>query len=180
MFNTKFVVMNQQIAKYGAYIGGAMIGIALLLKLLKVSDDAIIYNATYIAMIFGLFMSLKHYRDTELNGFISFTNALKTGAAITFLFSLLFAVYQYLILKMDPASMQVIIDQTYQELYDQGNSEEEIEAYMQLSERFMTPGFFGFASFFGNAIYGIIFTLIMSFFVKRENPNPFDEIETDD
>lgn len=169
--------MNQQLAKYGAYIGGAITLFSFSMYSIAVNSEAIVQNITYIIIIFGLFMSLKHYRDTELNGFMDYGKAVGIGMIITLLFSIIVSIYSYLLFKLDPEAISRLMEQSYQQLYEAGKSEEEIEQLMKLTDEFMTPGLLGFSSFFSHAIMGGLFTLLIGIFVKRKNPNPFEGVE---
>ena len=126
-------------------------------------------------MALGLVMSLKYYRDNQLDGFMSFGKVFSSGISITFFFSILFAVYQYIMFKVDPNMINQIMEEAIQELYNSGQSEENIENFMQISSEFMTPGLLGFSSFLSQMFTGGLFTLLISFFLKRNNPNPFQE-----
>ena len=107
--------MNQELVKYGTYIGALMIIVSFILYLVNISSQAISQNIIYIIMALGLVMSLKYYRDNQLDGFMSFGKVFSSGISITFFFSILFAVYQYIMFKVDPNMINQIMEEAIQE-----------------------------------------------------------------
>jgi hypothetical protein len=62
-----------------------------------------------------------------------------------------------------------VLEQNEQAMLDRNMSEEEIEQSMEMTRRFMTPGLMSIMAVFGYTFMGFIFSLILSFFLKREN-----------
>jgi hypothetical protein len=57
------------------------------------------------------------------------------------------------------------------QLIESGASEDEIEAQMKVMSYVKSPWVMTFGGFLGNFFYGFVASLIMAFFVKREDPD---------
>jgi uncharacterized protein YneF (UPF0154 family) len=167
--------MNQELAKYGVYIGGSMIAADFILNLIMPNATSTLNFILVLILIVGLFLTMKHTRDYLMGGYISYGDSFKNGFITSILSSFVFLVYYYAMLKFNPATFEKMMEIFLQELANKGSSEEEMEVYMKL----MGPGIFSFSMFFSNVLYGAIFSALLGFFIKRENPNsnPFEAIE---
>jgi hypothetical protein len=167
--------MNQELAKYGVYIGGSMIAADFILNLIMPNAVSALNFILVLILIVGLFLAMKHTRDYLMGGYISYGDSFKNGFITSILSSFVFLVYYYAMLKFSPATFEKMMEIFLQELANKGNSEEEMELFMKL----MGPGVFSFSMFFSNVLYGAIFSALLGFFIKRENPNsnPFEAIE---
>lgn len=169
--------MNQQLAKYGTYTGLAGVALLLLLYFIQYSNNDNAQYVLYIVLSFGLFMSLKHYRDNSLGGYITYGKSVGSGTIITLFFSFLLSVTQYIIFKMDSAALEMMKEKAIEELYKGDLPEEQLEMSIEVLDMVLTPGMVSFSAFFGYSIMGMILTLITSIFIKKENPNPFSDVE---
>jgi hypothetical protein len=167
--------MNQELAKYGVYIGGSMIAADFILNLIMPNATSTLNFILVLILIVGLFLTMKHTRDYLMGGYISYGDSFKNGFITSILSSFVFLVYYYAMLKFNPATFEKMMEIFLQELANKGSSEEEMEVYMKL----MGPGIFSFSMFFSNILYGAVFSALLGFFIKRDNPNsnPFEAIE---
>lgn len=166
--------------RFSLTIAGIMIGIGLIMFItgLDMSDNAKTFN--YIALIvpiYFLFIALKEKREKELNGFISFGQAFKRGAAICSITALIQSAYQILYFKMiNPGMIDKIKDQQLLEFEKKGMSDQEIEIALQYTELFVSnPALIFISTFLAIFIVGCIISLVISAIIKRDNPNPFTE-----
>jgi hypothetical protein len=118
-------------------------------------------------------MGIKSYRDYELGGYIGYGKAVGTGTliavyggVITGVFTLVFFMY------IAPDMVDRIIEAAQQSMSEQGMSDDQIELASKMSRKFMTPGWMLMFSILGNAIMGLIFSLIIAIFLRKEQ-NPF-------
>jgi hypothetical protein len=136
------------------------------------SNDVVGYAAMIV--VFSLiFFGIRNYRDKELNGTITFGNALKTGVLIAFLGSTLYVVvglgYMYLAIPdfVDKYAMHVII-----EAKRNGATESELaettQQMTQFKEQYKSPVFAILISYFEVFPIGLIVALVSSLILKRK------------
>jgi len=128
---------------------------------------------TYILLILFITMGIKSFRDEDLGGEIGFGKAVGTGTLISIFggiivgaFTALFFVY------IAPEMTERIIEAAQQNMVENGMSEEQIEMAGNMTRKFMTPMWLFFFSILGNAFMGLIFSLIIGIFLKKDK-NPF-------
>jgi hypothetical protein len=128
-----------------------------------------------VVLFFPLTMAIKEYRDKEMDGYISFGRAFKTGfvysyiaSALTFLFMIVF--YNFIIDFDTFIANQ--IDISVQLLKERGMSDAEITKTLAQTPAFTSTQWFSLSMFFlGTLIFNTIADLIVSAILKRNNPN---------
>jgi hypothetical protein len=128
-----------------------------------------------VLLFFPLTMAVKEFRDKEMDGFISFGRAFKTGfiyslliSALTLLFMLVF--YNFII-DFD-TFMANQVDITVKLLKERGMSDTEIKKTLASSPAFASQQWFSLSMVFaGTIIFNTIADLIVSAILKRKNPN---------
>jgi hypothetical protein len=130
----------------------------------------------WIVLIIGLFLGIKSYRDKYLNGFITFGQSLGAGVIIMIYYSLISAVFTYLLYKfIDPNLTDKLLAITEEQLVERGMAEGMIEQSMQIQKKIMTPLVMSVSSIFAGVFIGTILSLIISLFTKREGNPLIDE-----
>ena len=154
--------------KIGAFLGLALIIYALLLYAFGMDANEF-PNMLYLLMILAIFLGTKRYRDTVMNGFISYPQALKTGTLIALFSAFIYTFYTYVFFKfIDPSQLESMINQVEMNFETSGYTEEQTKVMMQLTGKFMN-GFLFFTGIFSHTFLGFIFSLIISIFLKKEN-----------
>jgi predicted PurR-regulated permease PerM len=158
---------------YGALAGLAMIVIFLILHYAGISNsNSILQWLSYLPLFGILFIGTRNLRDKLEGGFISYGRSLGSGVLISLFCGILLAFFMYLFMKFIDTEQEMIkkvLEQNEQAMLDRNMSEEEIEQSMEMTRRFMTPGLMSIMAVFGYTFMGFIFSLILSFFLKREN-----------
>ena len=128
-----------------------------------------------VILFFPLTMAIKEYRDKELDGFISFGRAFKTGfvyALIISLLTLLFMIVFYNFIIDYDTFVANQIDITVQILKERGMSDADISKTLSKSPAFASTQWFSLTLvFLGTLIFNTIADLIVSAILKRNNPN---------
>jgi len=128
-----------------------------------------------VILFFPITMAVKEYRDKELEGYISFGRAFKTGflyslltSSLTLLFMLVF--YNFIIDFDTFIANQ--IDVTVQILKQRGMSDADISKTLSKSPAFASTQWFTLIMVFvGTLIFNVVADLIVSAILKRTNPN---------
>jgi hypothetical protein len=151
-----------------------MIGIVytLVIYFLDLTMNKLPSYAFLLVLIFILFYLLKSYRDNFLHGMISYGQALGAGVIIFFYYSIIMAVFSYLLYAIiDPDLTGIMIAATEEQLQQRGMAQSQIDAAMEIQAKIMKPAIMALISIFGNMFYGLIISLIVSAFVRKEG-NP--------
>ncbi len=162
---------------YGLYLALAL---TLFSVILYVSGLILNTKIGYISLVLyvaGIVLAQINYRNKEMNGSISYGQALGFGVAIMLFSGIVTALYTMILYSfIDPG----LIDQmkTVQEeaLLQKGMSEEQIETAMSFSSKMMTPAWMSIMGAISSVFMGTIISLITSIFVKKQpSEDAFDE-----
>jgi hypothetical protein len=157
---------------YGALLGLGLIIISVIFYLIGKSDSGIVQYLNYAAIIAALIYGIKDYRDNYLGGYISYGKSLGTGTLIALFASIITAFYLFIFLSfIDQAFIANIVEKSMQAMREQNKTEEEIEMAMKYSHIWANPTMFAIISIIGTTFIGFIFSLIISIFMKKEDPS---------
>ena len=85
---------------------------------------------------------------------------------------IILSVYQYLFSTYIAPEMSAnIMNETKRQMIESGSSEEEMEAALNMMQAFQKPGYMILAGIGATLIFGLIVSLIVSAFTKREDPD---------
>lgn len=150
--------MQKTVFKYGAYalITGAGLFLASLVlgkELNYTAQAALGYISITLCLLF-VFFGIKHYRDKENNGMVSFGKAMIIGLLISVFAGIGFACIDYL--------YTAVINPDFMEEYMKANAEENMPEYSSFSlAMFM---------FMIVLVIGFIISLISALILQRKNP----------
>jgi hypothetical protein len=162
---------------YGLYL--ALI-LTLFSVVLYVTGFILNQNAGYVSMavtIAGIVICQVLYRNKEMNGVISYGQAVGFGAAIMLFAGIVTALYTLVLYTfIDPG----LIDQTKalqeEAMLAKGMTEDQIEAAMAIASKMLTPGWMSIMGLVGSVFMGTIISLLSSIFIKKQpNEDTFDE-----
>jgi hypothetical protein len=163
-------------ALYGLYIGVAIVLFSVILYVAGQTFNTVLGYLTYIIYIAGLVMAQIHYRNHTLNGEISYGNAVGIGVATMLFSGIVSTLYTIIIYKVDPGLIEQFKTIQEEALIAKGLSEDQVEAAISMSMKFMSPGFMAIFGLVGSVLIGTILSLITSIFVKKQsNGDAFDE-----
>jgi len=169
--DTKKFAMN-----YGAVLGLCLVAIAVIMWVVGADDKqsiipGLLNNVLTIAFIA---YAIIQYRDINNNGFISYASSLKLGTTIAFFSSIILAFYSVIhISYIDTEALSEILKLTEQTMLEAQPeiSEEELDSALQMVSKFMQPHWMMILGMLGGTFMGFLYSLIISIFVKKEDPN---------
>lgn len=127
----------------------------------------------YILMIAILYMGIKNYRDQDLQGFIGYGHSLGTGVLIGLYGGIIIGFYTVLLFKyIDPDLVVKILERAEEDMLASGTPESQVEVAMEWTKKFMNPGMLFVFSVLGSAFMAMLFSLVISAFLKKEQ-KPF-------
>jgi len=169
--------MKNSITKFGVY---AFL-LALLLFFfalyfgqgLSFSSQEVIGYASMIVSLSFVYFGIKHFRDQQNNGLVTFWKGFIIGIGITCFAALAFAIVDYIyVTQINPDFSAQYLEYTLAEMKATMSPEAfavkkaKVEAQM---EAFSNPIFLGFIMFLTVLILGIIISLISSLILQRKN-----------
>ena len=170
--------MKKTIIRFGAYASVIIVGISVVFWLFS-SDtpnysfgEIVGYASIILAMVF-VFLGIRHYRDNEKSGSISFGEALKLGVLIALVPSLAFGIYNAVYTELlDPG----FIDDYYQYTLDKMEADmapADFEAAAQKmeseKEMFANPVLGSAVMFLTVFLIGFVFAIVSALILKKED-----------
>ncbi len=159
---------------FGAIAGFAIIIFSLLLYFLNIEQSISLSLVIYVIQIAVVVIGTKYLRDKILNGNMSYGRALGSGTAISLFASVIIAFYMYVFFKfIDTEALDKMYSMMEDKMYQQGLPEEQINMAMEMSKKFTTPFSIAISTVFSYVLWGFLFSLITSIFLKKKS-NSYD------
>lgn len=164
---------------YGLIMGLITIVFSVLTYMLDVTGKPWVILPSLIISIVALYMLLRSYRDTYNHGYISYGKAVGAGVVISIYSAILGAIYIYILYGfIDPGLVDKQILEAEEKMIARGMPEGAIDGALEMQAKFMKPWFVAISSIFTAAFFGLILSLIVSLFIKKEgNPLLDDEVK---
>lgn len=160
--------------KWGGILGIASILFSLVLFLTDNVGNRGLSAISYALIIGGLILAMRDYR-TRNGGYMSYGEGLSVGtltAAISGLLSSLFSVFYTTFI--DTGIMARAADTMRDQLEERGIPDDQIDQQMELMQMFQSPGILFVVGVIGSALIGLILSLIIAAFMRRNKANPFE------
>jgi hypothetical protein len=159
----------------GLILGLAGIVYSLVMYFLDLSlnkTQGYIFILVEIALLFFL---LKSYRDNFKHGFITYGESVGAGVVISLYYAILMAIFIYVLYSViDPGLIKKQLAMAEEIMQKKGIPEAAMEQGMKFQEKIMTPVVMSLISILGNMVWGVVLSLIVSIFIKKEG-NPLIE-----
>jgi len=160
---------------YGLIIALIIIILAVLVWVLGLEGAAWMQWINWVAYFGALYFCLKNWRDHYLGGYIRYGQALSAGILFMFFASVIYAFYNVIYLKwIDPSAVERMLDIMEEAYYKRGLPEEQVAAAMEFGAKLRTPGMQFFSVIIGTTFIGVIISLIVSIFIRKEG-DPFNQ-----
>ncbi len=165
----------QIIFKYSLIYALTSIGFSVLLYILgfAVKSNWIISCINILIVVGSLYLGIKARRDETLNGFISYGQGVGTGVLIALCAGVVVTIYQlFFSLFIDPELTKNIMDEAKRKLIeDPSSTEDQINMGMKMMNFFNSPWMMAIMGILASVFMGLIVSLILSIFTKKENPD---------
>jgi hypothetical protein len=110
-----------------------------------------------------------------MHGQITYGQSVGAGVVIFVYFSIIMAIYTYLLWTViDPGLVKKSIALSEEAMEKKGLAQPAIDAGMAFTAKIMKPAIMSIFSIFGSMFIGVIYSLLVSIFVKKEG-NPLIE-----
>ena len=156
----------------GLILGLVGIVYSLIVYFLDLSFNqfqGLVFIVIQLALLFYL---LKSYRDNYLHGQITYGQSVGAGTIIFLYYAVIMAIFTYIIYAViDTGLVAKQLAFTEETMVKKGIPQSAIDAGMSIQEKIIKPGIIAPLSIFGSMIGGVIMSLIISIFVRKEG-NP--------
>jgi len=153
---TKKIALN-----YGIYLGIASILISVVIYALGMQHEQDWKNGvvSFIVMATIITLGIKKFKESN-GGFMTLGQGLKTGVGIALIGGIIGILYTLLFITViEPDSLEQGMEIARQKMMDNPNlSEEQIDAQMEMAEKFSGPGMI--------AAFGLIWSLFLGFVIS--------------
>ncbi len=162
---------------YGLYLALVLVLLSVILYVSGLILNQKVGYASMVVYVAGIIFAQITYRNRELNGTISYGQALGFGVAVMLFSGIITALYTLILYTyIDPTLIDQMKAVQEEALLQKGMSEDQIEAAMSVASKMMSPGVMSIMGLLGSLFVGTIISLVTSIFVKKQpNEDAFDE-----
>jgi hypothetical protein len=119
-----------------------------------------------------LYFLLKSYRDNFMHGQISYGQSVGAGVVIFVYYAIIMAIFTYILWTViDPGLAKKSMALSEEAMVKKGLPQAAIDTGMAFTAKIMKPGIMAIFTIFGSMFFGVIYTLLVSIFIKKES-NP--------
>ncbi|MGD0341020.1 MAG: DUF4199 domain-containing protein [Bacteroidales bacterium] len=162
----------------GLILGLVGIVYTLLVYFLNLSFNKAQGYIFILVQIAVLFFLVKSYRDNYKHGMITYGEALGAGVIISLYYSIIMAIFIYILYSfIDKSLIDKSLAYAEEIMQKRGLPQASIDAGMAMQKKFMAPAFLAPVSILGNMFKGLIISLIIAAFVRKEG-NPLADTPT--
>jgi hypothetical protein len=157
---------------WGAVLGLSLVVFSILLFIIGKSESALTI-LTYLIIVGVIVFALIKKRQHD-GGYLSFGQGVSFSVKLSFFAGLIVAFYTYVNLSfIDTEQIGRLLVKLEDALYDQGAPNDQIDMMMGMYERMFTPPLLSIAALIGQVFWGLIFGLVASLILKKED-NSFE------
>ena len=125
-----------------------------------------------LILIVTLYFLVKSYRDNYLHGYMTYGQAVGAGVVIFLYYAVISAIFTYILFALiDPGLIDKQLAAAEELMAKRGIPQEAMDAGLKIQKKMMKPEIMAPMSIFGNMLYGVVMSLIVAIFVKKEG-NP--------
>ena len=156
--------------KYGILTSVAIMVYTTILNVSGQSQNKWLAMLTYVIMIIGIVLALKEFREAN-KGFMTYGECLGLGSLVSAVLGLLSSMFAMIYIRfIDPTIITQTLEKARADMEARGLDDAQIDNYMEISQKFSSPGIMFAAGVFGYLFMGFIFSLIISAVLRREKP----------
>jgi len=156
----------------GLILGLIGVAYSLIMYFLDLTTKQSLGYLFIIIEIVVLYFLVKSYRDNYMHGMITYGQALGAGMIICVYYAIIAAIFGYILYAIiDPGLIDKMLALSEEQNLKRGMTQEQIDLSMRVTKKIMTPVFMTIMAVLGNIFFGLIISLIVAAFVRKEG-NP--------
>jgi len=156
---------------YGIYTGAALIVLSLVFYVLDLYTENWASWFSYAALLAGVVMASIHYRDKYNNGLITYGQSVSAGFLTALFAGVVASIYTYIFMTFVGEEFAQTMLAIVEEKTIASNpeiSDEELDMILDWTGRMFQPTWLTIMGLLSNAGMGLVFALIASIFIKKE------------
>ncbi|GAB3945608.1 hypothetical protein GCM10028805_14990 [Spirosoma harenae] len=161
--------------KWGLILAVASIIYSIILFVTDSIGNRGLGLVAYALTITGLVLAMQEFKKLN-GGYMTYSQGLSLGtltAAISGLISSVFSVFYMTFINTN--MMERAAEKAREQMEDQGKmSDEQIDQTIEIMEKFQSPGILFAFGVIGSVLLGLVFSLIIAAFIRRNKDNPFE------
>lgn len=163
---------------YGLYTGLALILNSVIFYVMNSPFAQANSYISYAIIITGISLSMRTYRDNNMETGVTYGRALGLGTLQSLFASLIMAFFTFVLFKLvDKTLIDKLLTFTEEQYLRSGMSENQVDTFIAMSKKFTTPLTYSLGQILGITIMGFLFSLILAIFFQKKSTNPFHGIE---
>lgn len=166
-------IMIKTSMNYGAITGLVMIVASLIFYSIGILFSSSFQFLNYFIILGAIYVSCRKYRDEMMEGALSYGKALIFGTLVIFFASIIYGFYTYVLYQLDPEMISKYLEVIKQALRERNMDQEQYDTMINFYKMIISPLFLAFSEILGKTILGFLFSLIISYFIKK-NDNTLD------
>ena len=156
--------------KYGLFTGVVIVLLSLLLYVMNLNGASWAQYISLLVLLAGIIMGTLSFRDKCNGGYISYGRSLGSGVLISLMVGVIMSVYTYLFFSFfDPAELVKLAQVAEEKMLEKGLTDDQVDQAMSMTKMFMTPAFIAISGLFSMLLWGTVFSLLASIFIKKNN-----------
>ena len=161
--------------KWGLITGIALVVYSIILYTLNQTTNGALSLIIYGILIGGLIVGMREYRTTN-GGYMTYGEGMSLGALLSAVAGLLSSAFTVFYTQViDPGFQERLVGQVRDQMEEQGKlSDEQIDQAIEWMQKFQSPGLQFMFGLFGTILIGVVLSLIIAAFIRRNKTNPFD------
>jgi hypothetical protein len=172
MENEKYPIWKHSLT-YGIFLSIVMIVFTLVLYLLNMSTEKWPRYINFIFILAGVIMAAVAYKNKYQSGFITYSQSLTVGFMTGLFAAIISSVFTFLFISyLGEAYIADLLEIAEEEMLASSPdlSDEELDMALNFSRKLMNPLWITIISFFSTVFFSLLFALIGSIFIKKEQP----------
>jgi hypothetical protein len=163
---------------YGLYMGLALILNSVIFYVMGSPFARSSGYISYAIIIGGIALSMRTYKENSSDAGVTYGRALGLGTLQSLFASLILGFFTFVLFKLVDTTL---IDKLFAFFEEQfirsGISENQAETMLTMYKKITTPLTYSFGQVFSVTLMGFLFSLILSFFFKKQSTDPFHGVE---
>jgi hypothetical protein len=156
----------------GIFLSIALIILSLLFYVLDLHTERWTGFISYGVLLIGIIYSIVTYRDKFRNGFISYGQSFSTGFFTGLFASVIIAIFTGIfVAAMGEQYIETLLMQSEEGILKANPdiTDDQLDMALKISQRMMHPVWISIISLLGFLVFSVIFSLIVSVFIKKED-----------
>lgn len=157
---------------YGIYTGLGLILVALIFYILDIFGEQWTSYVSYIILLAGIVLSSLYFRNNRLNGQITYGKSVSVGFLTGLIAGVIASIFTYFFITyLGEEYLQQTLERAEEKMLEArpDMSDEELEMALIWTEKMMKPAWMAILSILSYAFFSIVFALIASIFIKKED-----------